>query len=128
MKTCEEFTSKQIIWGCSVSQIPWAKLGFKSKKLEMLAILHGFYYNGHRALIDVDATALILSKSEYLKTLIINAKTPSIRVKAKGADFASKDLLKADGYKWNVPEKFWWRDVDAVDIDKIKTWLDDVSL
>jgi len=122
MKNCKTFTRNNILWGCSLSQVPWGELGFINKSLQVLALLHGFYYKAHRALIDVDAVALIISKSDYLK-LIINANIPSIRVKAKGADFDSKELLKAQGYKWDGTEKYWWRDEPADKIEEIKSWL-----
>jgi len=123
MKAQKEFTQKEIVWGCSMSQVPWAELGFKTRGLEVLAVFHGFYYTGHRALIDVDATGYLLSKSNYLSLLLTEAKRHMIRIKARGADFDSKDLLRANGYRWDAPNKFWWRDEPKEKIEIVKKWL-----
>ena len=123
MNRVPQFSNKVFLWCCSLTQIPWNELGFLSRSQEVLAILHGFYYDSHRALMDVDALALILSKGSYLKTLLENAKKPIVRIKAKKADFESKDLLRAKGYKWNPNERHWWQDVQADKLDEMKAWL-----
>ena len=123
MKAQNEFTKKNIIWGCSMSQVPWRELGFRSTGLEVLSVLHGFYYTGHRALIDVDAIGYLLNKSDYLKILLLKSKEKIIRVKAKAADFDSKDLLKKRGYRWHGSNRYWWRDESESKIEDVKKWL-----
>lgn len=125
MKAQKAFTQKEIVWGCSMSQIPWAELGFKTRGLEVLAVFHGFYYAGHRALIDVDATGFLLWHSNYLSLLLTEAKRQMIRVKARGADFDSKDTLRAAGYRWDAQNKYWWKDEPKENIENVKKWLQD---
>lgn len=124
LKAHESFTKKDILWGCSMSQIPWIDLGFKARGLELLALFHGFYYRGHRALIDVDAIGYIFSKGNYLRSIIIQARKQEIKVMAKGADFDSKDLLKSRGFRWNAENKYWMRNIYQEDFEEVKDWLE----
>ena len=125
MRAQTSFTKQNIIWGCSMAQIPWQELGFKGRGLEVLAVFHGFYYTGHRALVDVDAVGYLLSKSDYMRRLLLESKKQIIRVKAIKADFDSKDLLKERGYRWDAKSKHWWKDEPLEKIEEIKSWLQD---
>jgi DNA polymerase III epsilon subunit-like protein len=48
-------------WGCSLEQIDWKGYGHKHADLQSLAKDHGFFYDAHRATIDVEATIKLLS-------------------------------------------------------------------
>ena len=43
------------IWGCSMSQVEWNSICRPSKALEVLCAWHGFFYDSHNAVADVDA-------------------------------------------------------------------------
>jgi DNA polymerase-3 subunit epsilon len=115
--------SSSKIWACSLAQVDWAGKGFLSSKQELLSIFHGFHYAGHRALTDIDALANILLQGDYLKEILGNAKTKQVRVDCIQAPFDSKDLLKANGFSWNAPNKFWTRLVSEVELDEMKGFL-----
>ncbi len=117
--------SSSKIWTCSFKQVDWAKLGFLSAKQELLSVFHGFHYSGHRALTDVDALANLLLQGDYLKAILANAKTKQVRVDCIKAPFDSKDALKANGFSWNAPSRFWTRLVSETDLEEMKTFLAD---
>lgn len=101
------FETKNKIWACSLSQIPWKEEGIGSAKLEYIAFVFGFFYKAHRAEIDclvgihILSQVLPVSKEPVLKTLLKNAMEKSYRIWAVNAYYESKDALKARRYKWN---------------------------
>jgi DNA polymerase-3 subunit epsilon len=111
------------IWTCSFKQVDWAQMGFLSSKQELLSIFHGFHYSGHRALTDIDALANLLMQGDYLKEILANAKTKQVCVDCIQAPFDSKDILKASGFFWDAPNKFWSRLVSESDLDEMKNFL-----
>ena len=117
--------SSSRIWTCSFKQVDWAKMGFLSAKQELLSVSHGFHYLGHRALTDIDALANLLLQGDYLKDILANAKTKQVRVDCIKAPFDSKDALKANGFSWNAPSRFWTRLVSETDLEEMKTFLAD---
>lgn len=117
--------SSEKIWACSLAQVDWAKMGFLSSKQELLSIFHGFHYSGHRALTDIDALANILLQGDYLKEILQNAKTKQVQVDAVGSPFDKKDILKANGFSWNAPDKVWSRLVSESELDSMKVFLTD---
>ncbi|MBT4761404.1 MAG: hypothetical protein HOO06_06870 [Bdellovibrionaceae bacterium] len=117
--------SQSVIWTCSLKQVNWAELGFISTKQEVLGIFHGFYYTAHKALMDVDALANILLQGNYLKTILEDAKTKHVEVDCVQAPFATKDLLKNNGFSWNAPKRFWTRSVSEPELEAMKLFLSD---
>lgn len=113
------------IWACSLAQVDWARMGFLSSKQELLSLFHGFHYAGHRALTDIDALANILLQGDYLKEILLNAKTKQVKVDCVQAPFESKDLLKANGFSWDGGSKFWTRLVGESELDEMKEFLTD---
>ena len=111
------------IWACSLAQVDWTGNGFLSSKQELLSIFHGFHYSGHRALTDIDALANILLQGDYLKEILLNAKTKQLRVDCVKAPFESKDKLKSNGFSWDGPNKFWTRLIPESEIDEMKLFL-----
>jgi len=119
---CEQawsgFASKH--WACSSSEIGWRSHGHSGTKLAYLVGEHGYFSDAHRALSDCEALLAILNTkspvgSTYLAELLANARRSTIRVAAVGAPFASKDALKARGYRWfdadDERPKSWRKDV-----------------
>lgn len=113
------------IWTCSFAQVDWAGKGFLSSKQELLSIFHGFHYAGHRALTDIDALANILLQGDYLKEILLNAKTKQVRVDCIKAPFESKDTLKANGFSWDGSCKFWTKLIPETDLEAMKVFLED---
>lgn len=122
--------SKDKIWACSVNDIDWEKRNFSSKKQEMLCIWHGFYYDSHRAMIDVDALIFLLTHPSYeshhpILELIHNAKKPMCLIEATYAKYEFKNILKKRRYRWNADNKVWYTFVKNDEIDDERLWLTD---
>jgi DNA polymerase III subunit epsilon len=111
------------IWTCSFKQVDWIGMGFLSSKQELLALFHGFHYSGHRALTDIDALANIMLQGDYLKEILMDAKTKYVKVDCVQAPFESKDLLKNNGFFWDATERFWYKLVTESDLDVMKNFL-----
>ncbi|HEY5409638.1 MAG TPA: 3'-5' exonuclease, partial [Caulobacteraceae bacterium] len=116
---CDGFAAKP--FGCSLSEIDWRGEGFEGAKLAYLASESGFFYEKHRALNDCHAGLELLSRSlprsgvPPFAKLLERARQPVWRIRAVGAPFDFKDVLKSRGYKWQeerpgVP-KAWWIEV-----------------
>ena len=122
------------IWACSINDIDWGVKDFKSYKQELLCIWHGFYYESHRAMADVDALIHLLTHSSYIDNkpiveLIQNAKKPACRVEATFAKFKYKNLLKKRYYRWynsnsgNKNDNVWYKLIQHSDINTEREWL-----
>jgi DNA polymerase III subunit epsilon len=104
-------------WSCSMYDIDWRFEGISSHKLEYIAYKYGFFYEGHRAVIDCLAGIHILaqnlpnSQELVLKRLLYNALAIRFKIYATDSPYDSKDLLKAHGYRWSINQN-----------DKYKAW------
>ncbi len=103
-------------WACSVQDIGWTELGFESAKLGWILTQCGFFHEAHRAAADVDATIQILQheilpETTALDVLMKRAVTDSWIVRAFGAAFDVKDVLRARQYRWNAVQRVWWKEV-----------------
>lgn len=104
-------------WACSSEELTWKAWGAPSKALLALAWFMGFDFEPHRAMSDVNALGALLAMpapdSVYtlFQCLISSARTPTAHVEARGAPFDMKDKLKARGYKWDITNRWWARDV-----------------
>jgi DNA polymerase-3 subunit epsilon len=121
--------SRQILWGCSMSQVAWSDYGHRSKSLEHLARDHGFFYTAHRALMDVYAAINLLQFPSpsgfetHLKEILMRAPKGDCMIKAKGAAFEKKDLLKAQSFRWNPEERVWFKNIPADESEALLLWL-----
>ena len=103
----------QLPWACSVAEIDWQAQGRGSAKLEFLAHELGFFYDAHRAEMDCHALLAVLAAplpntgETGLARLLAAAQSTSYRVQATGSPFASKDALRARGYRWDAERKVW---------------------
>ena len=121
--------TRSSFWACSLSQIPWFDW-FPVAKQEVLTVFHGFFYAGHRALIDVDALIKMLCLSQpdhpdqsYFSTLISNARKPYVHISAIRSPFETKDVLKAHKYRWNADKKVWQKTVPVDLLDEETAFL-----
>ncbi len=120
-------------WGCSMADVPWIAEGLPTTKLEWLAERHaGVFYEAHRADVDTLAGVHLLASAlpsgdRAMSTLLNSVRRKTSRVWALGAPFATKDRLKARGYRWSGGEdgkpKAWWRDVSQGDLESERDWL-----
>jgi len=128
--------SKNKVWGCSINDINWDKRGFKAVKQELLCIWHGFYYDSHRAMTDIDALIHLLTHVSYsdnkpIVELIKNAKRPMCRVEAVFAKYEYKNLLKKRNYRWHDPDngnkedKAWCKLIPHEDMEIEREWLNE---
>ncbi|MBT3783623.1 DNA polymerase III subunit epsilon [bacterium] len=121
--------SKEKIWGCSMSQVPWRREGCSCASLPHLCMEHGFFYTPHRALTDVKAAVNLLGFESdlnghpYLETLNRNAQEPEVLIRAFKAPFETKDLLKERRFRWNVGMKVWEKRTDLEEASELKTWM-----
>lgn len=116
-------------WGCTASEIPWSELGFESRKLEYLLLKHNSFYEGHRASIDCLATAWLLAlRPDGFAQLLDNVAQQTVVVRAFGAPFEVKDLLKARGYRWHPGDagsnKCWWCEIPETSLAAEREFLD----
>lgn len=115
-------------WACSCEQIDWQAAGFEGRKLGYLAMQAGWFFEGHRALNDVDAVIQLLQHedtdgSSLLYELDENALADSHLIEAVGSAFDTKDALRARGYRWNPDERVWWREVSDNQLLVEQAWL-----
>jgi DNA polymerase III subunit epsilon len=112
-------------WADSCTQADWSLHGYEGAKLGHLVLQSGYFHHGHRALDDVMALLHVLGRETSLGTpfrsLLANARAPSSRMWADNAPFASRNILKARGYRWSSGEngapRAWYRDVPTFDVD-----------
>jgi len=102
-----------LAWACSCTEIDWAAEDRSSTKLSSLAMAYGWFFDGHRALMDCHATLAVVdhplpvSGGTGLARLLAAAGERSYRVRATAAPFETKDALKARGYRWDSEARVW---------------------
>ena len=122
--------SPKKIWGCSVNDVDWLSKGFASSKQELLCYWHGFYFDSHRAMNDVDALIHLLTHNSYTESRPIieifkKASESDYIIFADNFQFDSikKDILKSNKYRWNNQEKIWFKNVKYDELEAQKEWL-----
>ena len=111
-----------------MEEIDWRAKGLEGGKLGFLLMEAGWFHEGHRAGADVDAVIQLLrhrfeNGRTVLSVLSEKAAQPSWIVRAVGADFGVKDLLRGRGYRWDAGRKVWWREVADRDRTPEEFWL-----
>lgn len=117
-------------WACSFADIDWKAQGAESAKLGALAQDRGWFYDAHRALVDCHALLQVLASPQAdgsgtgLARLIAAASRPSYKLRATGAPFEAKDLLKARGYRWDAAARVWGCSLGSDEaLEAERTWL-----
>ena len=103
-------------WACSMDDVPWQRLGYDGRKLGFLGVQCGFFYDAHRADVDVDAVVALLGHRfddgrTALSVMMENARADTWRVRAVGAAFEVKDRLRARGYRWDASGRVWAKEL-----------------
>lgn len=95
-------------WACSMTQIDWRAMGFESTKLEYLGMKSGFFFDGHRAVVDcfagIELLATAYANTTGLKLMLTNALVTSWRIIVTGSPFDANTILRERGYRWNSGE------------------------
>src|SRR5690606_40192163 len=109
--------------------VDWAAAGFRSRRLEQLALARGYFYQAHRAIHDCHVALGLLGDPLFdggptaLSDLLARSSRETVRLWAEGSPFEKKDELKARYYRWNGQAKVWWRDLPADDHEAELEWL-----
>ncbi len=122
---------KNMAFGCSLKDVDWRSRGYESGKLEFLNFKAGYFYEGHRALVDCWATLNVLVVEEgAFDELKASVRKRGVLICALNSSFDTKDLLKGRGYRWSdgtgTLPKAWWTTVEESCFDDEKLWLDEV--
>tara|TARA_B100000131_G_C18059789_1_gene589963 strand:+ start:570 stop:1427 length:858 start_codon:yes stop_codon:yes gene_type:complete len=125
--------SSHKIWACSVNDIDWLKRGFTSTKQELLCYWHGFYFDAHRAMDDVNALIHLLTHNYQdnfrpIVELVKNSGVPIYMIRATNFSYneIKKNRVKNQGYKWNVNDKIWCKIVNYETLEQEKELLADI--
>ncbi|MDQ7005544.1 MAG: 3'-5' exonuclease [Ghiorsea sp.] len=127
-------------WACTLNDINWQDENIASLKLDYIAYKLGYFFEGHRAVNDAEATLHMLSKTlpksakSAMMELLIHARKKSRRYFAVDAPFDKKDELKDNGYRWladyaytdkyGKPKKgVWSKSIPELDIEHEEAWL-----
>jgi len=130
----------QTNWACTFNDILWQDEDISSLKLDYIAYRLGFFFDGHRALNDAQATLHLLTRALpcsgklVMASLLARARSESRRFFAAGAPFEKKDELRARGYRWlsdftHVTQQgkkkrgVWSRSVSEAEIEAEQQWL-----
>ncbi len=104
---------KNKVFTCSYKQLDWAAEGYETAKLTNIALKQGKFYEAHRALTDcytlVDLLNEPFNRAGRMPLQIILEKAHRItyNIGALRADFAMKDVLKDEGFRWDPESKLW---------------------
>lgn len=124
-------------WACTFNDIAWQDEDISSLKLDYIAYKLGFFFDGHRAVNDAQATLHLLSKSLpcsgqlAMASLLASARAKSQRFFAIRAPFDKKDDLKARGYRWLADfthagkKGVWSKAISENDSEAEQQWLSD---
>lgn len=123
-------------WACSMNEVPWEAAGFRTKKLEFLALEMGAFFEAHRAEADCHALLQLLAKplsslegKTGFQVLLQQSDCATFRVWAEGSPFGAKDLLRDRGYRWSAGDapasyKAWYIDLATPqEVDAELEWL-----
>lgn len=116
-------------FACTIKDIDWRGRGYESSKLDYLNFKLGYFYSGHRAIVDCWATLnLLVQEPGSFDELKANVKRKETLLCAVNAPFDKKDFLKARHYRWSdgagrLP-KCWWTVIKNEDYADECLWLD----
>ncbi len=134
--------ASRLNWACTQQDIPWEDEEVSSLKLDYIAYRLGFFFEGHRAVNDAQATLHVLSCAlpssgrAAMAELLSHARQTRCRFFAVGAPFDKKDELRERGYRWlpdcryvdefgKAKKGVWSRAVPEEDADAERRWLAD---
>ncbi|MDQ6992740.1 MAG: 3'-5' exonuclease [Mariprofundus sp.] len=130
-------------WACTLNDIDWQAEHIGSLKLDYIAYKLGYFFEGHRAVVDAQATLHLLTKAlpvtakAGMTRLLEKAREKSRRLFAVGAPFEKKDELKERGYRWladlsftdpygKVKKGVWSKLISEPEFESEEQWLSSV--
>jgi len=123
----------QPVWGCSFAQIDWRGYGHRHLDLESLAKDHGFFFEAHRATLDVEALIKLLSfrpdlpqAPTYLAELIADLRRPYWWVAAAGTPYEARLELRDRRYRWDPDAKHWRSELHEDQLEAELEWIRDL--
>lgn len=104
-------------WACSFKDVDWSGHGIPSAKLEYLAYVFGFFFDGHRAVNDCLAALEILSRplpdsgEIVMLGLLASARKDTWRHFVNPARYQN-DQFRTRGYRWCGKDRAasWYKD------------------
>ena len=129
----DKYIDVKTVWACSQKDIDWMERGFFKIGLEMLCMWHGFYFEAHRAMNDVNATINLIAHSSYndnspLIELISNSKKPIFRIVNNfpyNKDHINLIKSRSKKYYYDPNSKSWIIDInDPDDAENERVWLE----
>lgn len=117
-----------MLWGCSCVDVDWSRAGYDGRALGWLCSQAGWFFDGHRALDDVDAVVTLLRSQKpdgepILAELVRGARQVHLLVEAVGAAYRRKDALRLRGYRWNARKRVWAKPVSETSCLSEEAWL-----
>lgn len=100
-------------WACSLADVDWHELGYDDRSLSALLSKMGWFYDPHRAEVDVTALLHLLahpldgSGGTVAGRMVEHARKPTWIVDAVEAPFSAREVLKERGYRWDAPRRVW---------------------
>ena len=110
-----------LAWACSMADVDWRRFGLDGRALGFLGMQCGFFYEAHRAEVDVDAVVALLGH-RFDDGRTDGAVSTDGRV-AVGAAFAVKERLRARGFRWDPRLRVWAKEVRDGDRLAEEFWL-----
>jgi DNA polymerase-3 subunit epsilon len=117
-------------FACTIADIDWKSRGYESSKLEYLNFKLGYFYEGHRAIVDCWSTLnLLIQEAGAFDELKSNVRRKDAILCAVNAPFDMKDLLSARKYRWSdgtksLP-KCWHITLKSEELNQEREWLDE---
>lgn len=117
----------EVPWACSLTDVDWGSHGFEARKLKHLAMEMGWFYEAHRATVDVTALLHVLDHelpdgTTVVSRMLERAREPTYVVEAVDAPFDRKGALSARGWRWNAARRVWAVEVGADRFDAEVEW------
>jgi len=118
-------------WACSINDIDWKEEGLGTAKLDYLAYRFGFFFEGHRAVNDAEATLHLLTMQlpkascPAMWSLLQSCRQNYVRIVPDGNTYPVKDQLKEQGYMFNGTKKVWHKKVLVSEQATELKWLTD---
>jgi DNA polymerase-3 subunit epsilon len=99
-------------WACSLADVDWRGRGFADRTLSALLGRMGWFYDAHRAEVDVAALLQLLAHPfpdgpTVAGVMLERAIRPTWVVDVVDAPFSAKDVLKDRGYRWDGARRLW---------------------
>ena len=99
-------------WACSLNDVDWRAEGFEARTLGSILARAGWFYDPHRAEIDVTALLHLLDHrlpdgASVAHRMVERAGRPSWIIDAVDASFSAREVLRERGYRWDASRKLW---------------------